>query len=472
MKEIVIAPLSTPQTMTVAAWEQVRTARHLFLQTERHPSAEPVKAAALAYVSMDDLYDAATDFDSLNAAVADRLTKGTSCVYAVMGGGCYGQTDAIERAARERGFAVRVLAGVAYGRAAFPAAQEAVTATANALGTPDPSRTLVIEELDNAILAGDCKLALLEYYPASHPVTLATLGSDGVYRRRTFPLEELDRQKRYGAASVLLVEKAGFSLRDRYGYDDLLAVMRRLRAPGGCPWDREQTHESLKSALVEECYELYDAIGEGDDAHIIEELGDVLLQVAFHAVIGEEQGRFTARDVSDGIVKKLVYRHPHIFGDVTAATSDEVLKNWDALKKKEKRQQTEAEVLNSVPRGFPALLRAQKVQTKAGKVGYDFASAADAFEKVREEADELAAAMRDGGDIAEEAGDLLFAAVNVSRLLGLDAESLLHAATAKFICRFACAEAYAAADGTALNGLAPDKLDEYWEKAKKNPTNT
>ena len=467
MKEIVIAPLSTPETVTRAAWDAVLSARTLYLQTALHPSAAPVLREGLAFVSMDDLYEQAADFTLLHAAIAARLVSGTSCVYAVMGGGCYLQLPAIRQAAEQAGFSVRVLPGVSYAAAAFPDVQQASVVTAGALGRPDPDRALLIEELDHKIAAGECKLALLEYYPAAHPVVLATLQKDGRYRRRTFALCELDRQRTYGAASVLYVKEASFDARDRYDYTDLCRVIARLRAPGGCPWDREQTHESLKKPLIEECYELVDAIDGGDDAHLVEELGDVWMQVVMHAAIAAEQGRFTEHDVADAIVKKLVYRHPHVFGDVAVSGSAEVLKNWDALKRKEKHQSSETEVLMSVPRAFPALMRAQKVQKKAAKIGFDFASPDAAFDKIREESGELLSAMAAGEGTEREAGDLLFSAVNVIRLLGLDAEACMQQAADKFIGRFAEMERLAREDGYELSALSPARQDEYWEKAKK-----
>ena len=469
MKQLIVAPLSTPQTLTRAAWETVLHAETLYLQTAEHPSAKPVTDAGLAFVSMDDLYERAEDFDALNDAVAERLVSGGDCVYAVMGDGCFAQLPAIERAAKRKGFRVEVLPGVSYAKAAFPAVQDAQVYTARTLPKRvDPSEPLLIQELDSPIIAGEVKLALSEIYPDDWPVTLATMQPDGHYAFRTFPLSELDRRRTLFAGSVLYVKPASFEQRTRYGYYDLVAVMRRLRAPGGCPWDREQTHESLKSDLIEECYELNDAIDEQDDAHIVEELGDVLMDVVFHATIADEQGRFNENDVADGIVKKMVYRHPHVFGTEKAESSADVLKRWDELKQKEKNQKTQKEVLCAVPKRFPALMRSSKVQKRARKIGFDWNDADEAMPKVYEELDELKAAMRGEGDVSEEAGDLLFAIVNVVRLLGLDSEQLLHDATDKFIERFGQMEALAAADGKNLADLPLSEQDKYWEKAKKS----
>jgi tetrapyrrole methylase family protein/MazG family protein len=468
MKTITIAPLSTPQTLTRAAWDAVLCASKLYLQTAEHPSAGPVLDAGLPFVSMDDLYESSDDYDALNDAIADRLVSDGDCVYAVMGDGCFSQLSAIREAAKKHGFRVDVLPGVSYAKAAFPEMQDAQIYTARTLPKRvDPSVPLCVQELDNPIIAGEVKLALSEIYPDEWPVTLATMQKDGHYSRRTFPLTELDRKRTLFAGSVLLVMPASFEERTRYGYYDLVSVMQRLRAPGGCPWDREQTHESLKADLIEECYELNDAIDEQDDAHIVEELGDVLMDVVFHSTIASEQGRFTENDVADGIVKKMIYRHPHVFGTEKAETTEAVLKRWDELKQAEKHQKTQKEILCAVPKRFPALMRSAKVQKRARKVGFDWNDVTEALPKVYEELDELKAAMNGSGDVYEEAGDLLFAIVNVVRLLGLDGEQILHDATDKFIARFGKMEELAAADGHVLSDLSLSEQDRYWEKAKK-----
>ena len=217
---------------------------------------------------------------------------------------------------------------------------------------------------------------------------------------------------------------------------------------------------------MEECYELIDAIDSGEDDEICEESGDVLMHAAFHAIIASEQGRFTERDVATGIVQKLVYRHPHVFGTTRVHSADEVLQNWDALKMKEKSQKTQTEVLKSVPRCFPSLTRASKVQHKAAKVGFDWPDAESAIPKIDEETNELLRAMHGDGDIGEEIGDLLFAVVNVARLLKRDPEFLLRDATDKFINRFAEMEKRATMQGNPLENLSFDKMNALWDEVK------
>ena len=466
-KTITIAPLSTPQTMTASAWKAIEGASCLYLQTREHPSARPVLEAGLPFVSMDDLYEASLDYDQLNDAIVDRLTSGDSAVYAVMGGGCFSQLPVLRDACEKKGFDLVLLSGVPYYQAAFPEAEEGQIYTANDLPEIlDTGAPLYISELDNPLLAGEIKLKLQRYYPDDYLITLAVQRPSGDYVRRTVPLYALDREKGFFASTVLFMPALPFEQKTTYGYEDLLTVLRRLRAPDGCPWDREQTHESLKKDLREECYELMDAIDEDNDEHIIEECGDVLMNVLFHPIIGEEQGRYDERDVTTDVVQKLIYRHPHVFGTVHVSSSEEVLKNWDALKEKEKGQQTVTSTLESVPRSFPAMLRCQKVQKKARKVGFDFDTAEDAFYKIGEETEELRAAMETGQEVEKEMGDLFFAAMNVCRLLGLEGEETLHQATDKFIRRFEKMEKNVELVGKKLSEMTLEEMDAFWESAK------
>lgn len=258
-----------------------------------------------------------------------------------------------------------------------------------------------------------------------------------------------------------------FIQKNRYGINDLIRIVSILRAPGGCPWDGEQTHTSLRRELIEESCEVIEAINEEDPDHLKEELGDVLLQVVFHADIEREAGRFDLDDVADGICKKLIYRHPHVFGDVQVSGSDEVLVNWDALKRVEKGQETYTDTLNAVAKSLPALWRAEKVQKKAKKAGFDWSDASGAVDKLSEELDELKEAMAEGTNVHEELGDLLFAAVNVSRFVKADPEEVLTGATEKFISRFAKVEELARAQGRDMAQMSLSELDKLWEEAKR-----
>ena len=260
-----------------------------------------------------------------------------------------------------------------------------------------------------------------------------------------------------------------FVFKDHYGMDDLLRIMEILRGEGGCVWDREQDHHTIRNNFIEETYEAVEAIDREDTDLLREELGDVLLQVVFHARMEEEAGGFSFSDVCDGICKKLVYRHPHVFGDVTVENSGQVLDNWDKLKKAEKHQQTAASTLEGVSKALPALVRAAKVQKRAGTVGVESPALADALGDLRSEIAELeeALAKEDGDGVFEEMGDVLFSAANVSRLLKADPEEALTRSTEKFIRRFHRMEQAAISNDIELSECTIDELNDLWREAKK-----
>jgi tetrapyrrole methylase family protein / MazG family protein len=247
----------------------------------------------------------------------------------------------------------------------------------------------------------------------------------------------------------------------------LVGIMARLRGPGGCPWDRSQSPEDLKTYLVEETYEVLDAIDSKDSGSLKEELGDLLLQIVFHAQIAGEEDKFDIEDVAGTINEKLIRRHPHVFGDVKADTPDVVLQNWEAIKKGEKEGKS---VLEGVPKILPALLKAYRLQEKAARVGFDWEETHQVEKKVDEELDELREAMslKDRTKIREELGDLFFALVNLSRFLKLDPEETLQAANEKFIRRFKAVEKSAGDAGRDLHGMTLSEMDELWEGAKRD----
>ena len=258
-----------------------------------------------------------------------------------------------------------------------------------------------------------------------------------------------------------------FQYKDSYGVKDLEEIVRLLRAPGGCPWDAEQTHQSIRRNFLEEAYEAVEAIDEGSPEHLKEELGDVLLQVVFHALMEQEAGRFDLDAVADGICKKLIFRHPHVFGEVSVSGTGEVLSNWEELKRKEKGQATNTDALEAVARSLPALWRAEKVQKKAKKAGFDWPDVSGALDKLSEEAAELKTAAREGSNTEEELGDLLFAAVKAGRFLGLDSEQALHGACEKFIRRFRRVEALS---DKPLSQQDVPALEALWRQAKAEET--
>lgn len=261
-----------------------------------------------------------------------------------------------------------------------------------------------------------------------------------------------------------------FKQKPSYKFEDLIRIMKVLRSPNGCPWDREQDHKSIRRDFIEETYEAVEAIDTDDTELLKEELGDVLLQVVFHSEIESEKGSFNIDDVCDGICKKLIIRHPHVFGDVEAKTTDKVLENWDKIKMQTKFQKTVTDTMNSVSKALPSLIRSEKIQKKAAKIGFDWENVNGAFDKVSEELDELkeAVAKGDKQNMSEELGDLLFSVVNVSRFIKVDPEKALYDACDKFTGRFSKLEQLAAQRGVSIESASLAELDSLWDEVKKN----
>ncbi len=255
-----------------------------------------------------------------------------------------------------------------------------------------------------------------------------------------------------------------FKSKEKYDFYDLLRIMDILRGEGGCPWDREQTHESIRKNFIEEVYEVCEAIDLKDNRLMCEELGDVLLQVVFHADMAEDEGAFDIGDVCDGVCKKLILRHPHIFGQAEAHTSAEVLDKWEAIKSVEKGHKTYSDGVRSVAKSLPALMYAEKVQKKAAKAGFDWPDIGGALDEGDEEKRELIRAMNGDGDAAEELGDLLFAVVNAARFLDVAPEEALERASRKFADRFCLMESLADRD---LAELSLDEMEALWQRAKQ-----
>jgi tetrapyrrole methylase family protein/MazG family protein len=294
-------------------------------------------------------------------------------------------------------------------------------------------------------------------------------------KRKTVPARAIS-DKRVSAARVKSGERLGVG----EWFEKLVAIQARLRAPNGCPWDREQTHETLRTYLIEEAYEVLEAMHARDDAKFADELGDLLLQVLFHADIAREDGRFDVVDVIRAIHDKMIRRHPHVFGDVAAKNSAEVLRNWDRIKAEERKAasaknglaaggaKVRPSMLDGVTRGLPATMEALQLTRKASRIGFDWDSAQGVLEKVREESAELEQAMAspNSHEIEEEMGDLLFAAVNLARFLKIDPEIALVRANGKFAARFRAMEAMAREQGGELASVPRDEMEKLWDRAK------
>ena len=337
-------------------------------------------------------------------------------------------------------------------------AEDAVTAAA------DPTTPLLITEIWNRSLACDLKLRLCDVYGDELPTVLFPSTVKTNRKPQNIQLWEMDRLHTYDHTVCLYLPAVPLQQRTRYGFQDLQSIMHQVRRQ--CPWDREQTHQTLRRYLIEEAYEAVGAVDEGDMDHLADELGDVLLQVAFHADIAESAYEFTMQDITTGIVHKMLYRHAHIFGNVHCDTPEEVADSWEKLKKAEKGLMSQGSVLADVSKSLPALMRAEKVQKKAAQVGFDWDTPQDALPKVHEEADEVLTELQNARDPDEELGDLLFSCVNVARLSGIDPEQALKNATEKFIKRFSAMENLIKLDEKSLKDLTLSEMDVYWNRVK------
>ena len=461
--------------LTLQTLEAIRGSRRLILRTARHRTAAWLAEEGVAFEDFDALYDQYEDFDELHRTMAQKLwqaAESSAVTFAVIDAATDGAVRAL-RASRPVEGKVTVLPGVTMADSCLALLPEEfeqsgsvrILPAIDALqAAPDPATPLLITEIWDRVLAGELKLRLTDVYGDEAAACLFPSSVKINRKPLVMPLLELDRQKTYDHTVCLYIPAVDLHHRVRYCFDDLLRVMHTLRQR--CPWDGEQTHESLRKYLIEEAYEAVGAIDEDDMDHLADELGDVLLQIAFHSDIAADMGEFSISDVTTAIVSKMIYRHAHIFGDVHCDTADDVSRSWEQLKKAEKGLTTQSSVLADVSTGLPALMRAAKVQKKAANVGFDWDDALGALPKIHEEADEVLAELENHRDPAEELGDLLFSCVNVARLAGLEPELLLQAATEKFIRRFTAMENLIISDGKSLEGLTLAEMDVYWNRVK------
>lgn len=469
-----------PRLLTLQTAGALRQSRCLILRTARHRTADWLRNEGILFSDFDALYDEYDDFDALHAEIAKRLwatARQKNVTFAVMDAQTDGAVRALRAACPPDG-KVTVLPGVTMADSCMALLPEEFEQTGKVRILPamdaieaihDPDTPLIITEIFDRVLASELKLHLSDIY--GDEARVAFFPSSAKINRKPIimPMMETDRQRTYDHTVCLYIPAAGIEKRERYCFEDLLKVMHLLRQR--CPWDGEQTHESLRKYLIEEAYEAIGAIDEDDMDHLADELGDVLLQIAFHSDIAQEFGEFTISDVTTNIVRKMIYRHAHIFGNVHCETADEVTQSWEKLKKAEKGLTTQASVLADVSSGLPALMRASKVQKKAAQVGFDWDDAIGALPKIHEEADEVLAELEAGRDPGEELGDLLFSCVNVARLAGQEPELLLKAATEKFIKRFTAMENLIISDEKSLEGLTLAEMDVYWNRVKADMKN-
>ncbi len=462
-----------PNDLTIGAKNEITSGKTVIVKSSLFNTANSVAKLGVEFTTLDYIYEKSRNFDSLNKNLANAvldIAKSRDVVYCVNGSLTEDISAQIIIKKRKD---VLVFDGVSKSANAFCRAKvfsrNSVSVSAYDIESYNRATLpLAVYDLDSDLIAGDVKLRLCDMLGDE---TVCALVSNGEIKK--IKLYELDRQKNYDYSTVLIIDEIPLLEKKRFDFYDLVDVMKKLRAPDGCPWDRAQTHESIRKNMIEEAYELVDAIDSGDDDKIIEETGDVMMQAVFHSELGEDRGAFSGYDVTTGVCEKLIFRHSHIFGGDNASDADSALSVWEKNKRKEKGQKTTSDSVLDVPKVFPALIRAQKVGKRAAKSGYDFKDVFDAAKKIDEELKEVIAAYKSGDEkqISEEVGDLLFSAVNVGRLAGADCEESLTESTEKFIRRFLITEKMITEDNKKMEKLSYDEIWDYYKKAKEYDKN-
>ena len=470
-----------PDYLTRKAWRILNAAEEIFLRTIHHPVV-PDLPAGLRKQSFDALYDEADSFEDVyEQIVAEVMRLGKrpeGVIYAVPGHPFVAEATCPEivRQAQDAGISVQVVDGISFigplltaaGVDVFPQTVllDALTLSRNHMPPFPPSAPAIIAQIHSRTVASEVKLTLMAVYPDDFAVKLVHAAGTTHEIIEELPLFEIDRSEHIGLITALYLPAMAPTL----SFEAFQDVIAHLRAPDGCPWDREQTHQSLRPHLLEETYEVISAIDNDDPDAMREEFGDLLLQILLHAEIASESGEFSMADILHGIHTKLVNRHPHVFGDLVLEEPENVLLNWEKLKAEERAANgnSGASLLDGVALALPALVQAEQFQLRAGRVGFDWPDIAGVYNKIDEELMEIASAV---GKInqSNEIGDLLFAVVNLARWLGIDAESSLREANIRFRNRFSKIEAEARTQGRAVSDMTLYEMESIWQAAKNKP---
>jgi tetrapyrrole methylase family protein/MazG family protein len=467
-----------PNQLTREAWDVLSSADEVWLRTRQHPTVNALPPSVNLH-SFDELYKNGETFDQVYAAIVEKVLelgrRPSGVIYAVPGHPFVAETTCakIARLARDEGLATVIVEGLSfleptysaldldpYPRLTLVDAMELSTAHVPAF---PPDVPVLIAQIYSRLVASEVKMTLNAIFPDEHPVRLVHAAGTKDELVEDLKLYEIDRSEHIGLLTSLYVPPLG----EGTSFEAFQEIVAHLRAPNGCPWDREQTHQSLRTHLIEEAYEALDAIDSGDFAAIQEELGDLLLQIVLHSQIANEEGEFTVNTVIKGIYDKIIRRHPHVFGEVQLDGVTGVLQNWERLKEAERKDNGKEKkgLLDGVPLALPALIQAQEYQDRAARVGFDWPVMDGVLDKVAEEIQEVKAATNDS-ELAEEIGDLFFVLVNLARWKKIDAESALRETNLKFKRRFAYVEQNAKRQGQSLSDMTLEEMDALWDEAK------
>jgi tetrapyrrole methylase family protein / MazG family protein len=464
--------------LTREAWEVLSSAEEIYLRTRQHPVVASLPAA-LTIHSFDDLYETGNSYEELYSAISQKILelgqRDQGVIYAVPGHPLVAEATctAIAHVAREKRLSLRIVEGISFLEPTFSALGldpyprltllDALTLGQSHLPPYAPDMPVLIAQIYSRLIASEVKSTLTEIYPDDHPVRLVHGAGTQHQVVEDIALYEIDRSEHIGLLTSLYVTP----LEQGSSFEAFQEIVAHLRAPDGCPWDKEQTHLSLRKHLLEESYEVIAAIESADFSALREELGDLLLQIVLNSQIASEEGEFTANDVVKGIYDKIIRRHPHVFGDLKIGGVDGVLRNWEKLKETEREgaKGGPGGLLDGVPPALPALSQALEFQERAARVGFDWPQIEGVLEKIKEEILELE---RTGNpdELSGELGDLLFALVNFARWKQVDAEFALRGTNMKFKQRFAYIEGAARKMNKKLSEMSLDEMESFWQESK------
>lgn len=465
MKICIVGLGAEKDQITLQGLEAVKAADNVVVKTALTDTVKTLDERGINYLSCDSFFDEAQDFSVLNEKIYRYLSGLDGSVAFCVNGSGFDDSAAVYIKDMTD---AQIISGVSCAQnilkfspqSSFQsfAASDLTDSAVITINTP-----LVITEIDDKFSASAVKERLCRFYDEEEEILLFNCG-----RTSVIPLFELDRQKKYDERTSLLVKNKKLTDKKSFEVADLKEILRVLRSENGCPWDKAQTHESLRANVLEEAYELVDAIDGGDTDDIVEETGDNLLQSYFHISLAEENGEFDEKEVLTRLCEKLIFRHTHIFGEDKAADSEEALKVWEKNKAIEKGTHTVADTMHKVAKNLPSLTRAAKVQKRAAKNKFDWTDSDGLYAKLYEEAEELkeAAQSKNADETEKEAGDLLFQAVNICRYLGIDPEVALNRAVAKFVRRFEYMEGEVLKSFAAFADAPNDVMEKFWQEAK------
>lgn len=470
------------EQLPLGVYRKLRNASLVYLRTKEHPVVEDLEKEGMKFHSFDSIYEKHDQFEQVYEEITETLlekAKGESIIYAVPGHPLVAERTVqllLDRGPKEN-IQIIIGGGQSFIDALFTSVKidpiegfQLLDGTSLHASELQIDQHIIISQVYDQFIASNVKLTLMEKLPDDYEVIIVTAAGSKTERLEKVPLYELDRNVTINNLTSLYVPPVKEEQLLLKNFSKLREIISVLRGPNGCPWDKEQTHESLKKYLIEETYEVIEAIDDEDIDHLIEELGDVLLQVMLHAQIGEDEGFFSIEDIIEGLSAKMIRRHPHVFGDRTVENTEQVLQNWQEIKLQEKGETTSS-LLEGVSKSLPNLVRAYELQKKAAKVGFDWQEITPALEKMKEELDEFIEELdgtASGLILAKkEFGDLLFAFVNVARFLKIHPEEALFETNQKFTRRFQYVEEKVKQSGRTFEEHTLEQLDHYWDEAKQ-----